>query len=254
MTTLTIAAVVTCMTDAERPYLSACLASLLKQSLPLGEIILLIEERNAWIDTIPEAADARVRVLRRPLAPLGAMRNVGVEAATCEWIAFCDGDDAWSVDKNAGAAATILATQADVVGTDHCLCTEYLIPCCYARARHIPMPSGWTVRRSLLREHPFDGTLRCIEDGEWWQRTAPVSRRRRCKQGMLWYRVRGGSLSDKVPSKRRKHLLVKLMGPWPVRLWTMPLSRLARWWWWHDRYDWVNFWGPLPPEPPVHVR
>jgi glycosyltransferase involved in cell wall biosynthesis len=45
-------------------------------------------------------ADDRVRVLRRP-APQGvsAARNLGLEATTGDWVAFCDDDDLWAPDK-----------------------------------------------------------------------------------------------------------------------------------------------------------
>ena len=38
-TSYTISAIVTCMSDGERPYLADCLKSLLEQSEPLGEIM-----------------------------------------------------------------------------------------------------------------------------------------------------------------------------------------------------------------------
>ena len=50
-----VTAIVTCMTDAERPFIREALQSVQDQTLPCEETIVVVLESNSWIDDI--AAD-----------------------------------------------------------------------------------------------------------------------------------------------------------------------------------------------------
>lgn len=82
-------------------YLDRCMQSLMNQTLKDIEIILVDDGSP---DNCPALCDdyarldSRVKVVHKPNAGLGMACNSGLEAATGEYVAFCDSDD-W-VDKN----------------------------------------------------------------------------------------------------------------------------------------------------------
>ena len=83
-------------------YISEMIESLQKQSLSDLEIILVDDgspDNSGKICDQYAANDARIRVIHKANAGVGAARNDGLDAATGEWIIFCDSDD-W-VELNA---------------------------------------------------------------------------------------------------------------------------------------------------------
>ena len=77
-------------------YLPACLDSLLAQTYPHWECILVDDgspDRSGEICDAYAAADARFRVIRQANSGVSAARNAGLAAAEGEYIAFLDGDD-----------------------------------------------------------------------------------------------------------------------------------------------------------------
>ena len=73
-----VTAIVTCMSDAERPFLTETLQSVRNQTVPCETIVVVLES-NAWIDEVSEALPG-LRVVRRPPGWAGAACNSGVEA------------------------------------------------------------------------------------------------------------------------------------------------------------------------------
>jgi len=89
-------------------FIDECLASVLAQTRPADEIIV--------VDDASEAAQRRHLDRHLPLIRIvdqqrnggvSSARNAGIRAATGDWIAFNDSDDIWAADK--------LATQIDYV-------------------------------------------------------------------------------------------------------------------------------------------
>jgi glycosyltransferase involved in cell wall biosynthesis len=70
---------------------------------------------RAW-----ETRDRRVRYLHTPVnsGTPGSTRNLGMECARGEWIAFLDDDDEWLETKLAAQLAVGASTNADVIGTN----------------------------------------------------------------------------------------------------------------------------------------
>lgn len=77
-------------------YLPACLDSILAQTEKDIEVIAVNNGSTDGCGDILEAyagRDSRVRVISKPHGDIYTARNAGLEAASGEWIAFCDSDD-----------------------------------------------------------------------------------------------------------------------------------------------------------------
>jgi glycosyltransferase involved in cell wall biosynthesis len=206
-----VTAIVTAMTDGERPYLAECLSAILNEE-EITAVILCIMDSNTWIEEVLKSVGAghRIQVLRMSLDVPGVVRNEAVKHAETEWIAFCDGDDVWCKGKTAAQLAHAAAHNADFVAGDHYLTDEAGQIRAVALAKYLPMPSAWLVRTSVMQQHPFRDVP--SEDHEWWFRTKNVIKRVRCPKLLLRYRVRPLSYSTMEPSKVRKARAVALGG------------------------------------------
>jgi glycosyltransferase involved in cell wall biosynthesis len=203
-----VTAIVTCMTDAERPFIREALQSVQDQTMPCETIIVVLQS-NTWIDDI--AADfPRMKVMRRPPGWEGAARHTAIDAARTEFVAFLDGDDVWLPNKTSRQVEFLRHGCWDLVGADYILTTEEGRPFAYALARYMPPPSSWMVRRETMLRYPFDPNTPLAVDWQWWVSTWHTVRRFRLPERLMKYRVRGQSLSTTLPAKRRKLALSKL--------------------------------------------
>jgi glycosyltransferase involved in cell wall biosynthesis len=81
-------------------FFPEALASVLAQTRPADEIVVVDDASPAGTSRALERVDPRVRVLRHERNQgAGAARQTGVEGTTSEWIAFLDGDDIWQPQK-----------------------------------------------------------------------------------------------------------------------------------------------------------
>jgi glycosyltransferase involved in cell wall biosynthesis len=96
---MTVSAVI--VTFNRRSYIRRAIDSVMAQTVPVDEIIVVDDERST--DGIREAIDGlygpRVRVVTQGGGLSGARRR-GVQEACGEWIAFLDSDDEWMPDRN----------------------------------------------------------------------------------------------------------------------------------------------------------
>lgn len=204
-----VTAIVTCMTDAERPFLRATLDSVRDQTAPCATLLLVAED-NPWVEAMVQDLP-RLTVMRRRLAPVGAIRNAGIAAATTEYVALLDGDDVWRKEKTARQLAFLRGREADFVAVDHMLMREEGQVFAYGSARYMAMPSAWMARRDLMLRHPFDPEARGgLEDGIWWRGTWGRVAKHRLPEPLLLYRVRNASLSSLSRGKRRKLAMAKI--------------------------------------------
>ncbi|WAL59908.1 family 2 glycosyl transferase [Thermocoleostomius sinensis] len=249
-----VAAIITAMTDGEEPFLLETLEATLTDP-SIGQIILCIEEKNAWLDRILGSLkeDPRLEIVHMPMAFLGAVRNHALNFVRMHWVAYCDGDDVWCTGKTFIQRRWADATKSDFVGADHALINEDGKLCAFTLARNIPMPSSWLVRTEIMKQYPFQDSLPSVEDGEWWIRTKDAVRKSRCPKVLLKYRVRSGSLSSNTPSKKRKARIVSFA--------SLPILRqitLLTWCIWlatrQEEYVWLKSWGQRPSSISTHAR
>lgn len=239
-----VAAIITAMTDGEKPFLFETVEAVLTDS-SISQVILCVEEKNTWVDIVLGSLeeDPRLEVVHMPMAFLGAVRNRAIHYVKTPWLAYCDGDDVWCKEKTCTQRCWADATKSDFVGADHTLINEGSKVCAFALARNIPMPSSWLVRTEIMKQYPFQDSLPSVEDGEWWIRTRDVVHKARCPKILLKYRVRAGSLSSNSPSKKRKARIVSLA--------SLPIFReiflLITWCIWlttrQEEYVWLKAWG-----------
>ena len=88
--------------------LCRAVASVVAQSYPAREIIVIDDGSKPPITLDPKRRSANVRLIRLPVnRGVAAARNAGIEAAKGNYIAFLDSDDTWEPRRLAFAAARI---------------------------------------------------------------------------------------------------------------------------------------------------
>lgn len=99
------------------PHIERAIASVLEQTLPPHEIIVVDDgSTDGSLEIVRAMEDARITVLTRsPPGPGGyAARNLGVEASRGEWVAFLDADDLWYPEHLANLSKAITACEQPV--------------------------------------------------------------------------------------------------------------------------------------------
>jgi glycosyltransferase involved in cell wall biosynthesis len=93
----TISVVIPCYNGAR--YLPETLASVLRQTLPPHEVIVVDDGSTDDSAAVAASFGPPVRVLRQPNQGESVARNRGIDEARGNWIAFIDADDLWDPSK-----------------------------------------------------------------------------------------------------------------------------------------------------------
>jgi glycosyltransferase involved in cell wall biosynthesis len=204
-----VTAIVTCMTEAERPFIREALQSIQDQTVMPRETLIVVLESNTWIEAVVTEFP-RMKVIRRPPGWEGAARRTAIDAAQTEFVAFLDGDDAWLPDKTGKQVEHMRSGCWDIVGADYTLTTEEGKLFAYGLCRYQAPPSAWMVRRDTMLRYPLDPDTPVGADWQWWVNTYHTVRKFRLAEPLMKYRVRRQSLSTPIPDKRRKLALSRL--------------------------------------------
>ncbi|HKJ53704.1 MAG TPA: glycosyltransferase [Gammaproteobacteria bacterium] len=78
-----------------RHTLERALQSVVEQTSPVDEVILVDDGSTDGSHRLVEARFPGVSIIRQPNRGVSAARNRGIEAAGCDWIALLDSDDCW---------------------------------------------------------------------------------------------------------------------------------------------------------------
>jgi glycosyltransferase involved in cell wall biosynthesis len=110
----TISAIITY--HNERLYIREALESVLNQTYPAVEVIVVDDGSEERLDNLLVDYSQPIRYLYQANAGVGTARNSGVDAATGEYIAFLDGDDMWPSERLARQYARFQSNPAgDIV-------------------------------------------------------------------------------------------------------------------------------------------
>ena len=185
MIPVTISAVIT--THRRPEYLAAAMDSVIAQTWPVDEILVVEDGEDpdtAEVVSARAAAGIAVRHLRAPRGAVcpAASRNIGLEAARSSHVAFLDDDDTWSPGK---IAAQALACQERVLvcgnarrtdGDPYFPGTSDRLVVLSELDHHNPVITSTVLARcdALIMIGGFDTTprLRGAEDYDAWLRLA----------------------------------------------------------------------------------
>lgn len=76
-------------------YIARSIDSVLNQTRPVNEIIVVDDGSTDHTAQIVKSYGDQVRYIYQENAGVSAARNTGIQAASCDWIAFLDADDEW---------------------------------------------------------------------------------------------------------------------------------------------------------------
>lgn len=124
-TDLAVSAIIPVHND--RRYIAEAIASVLAQTLPCVELIVVDDgSTDGSADIAAALGDSRLRILRQAQAGAGVARNRGAAAARGSAIAFLDADDRWAPQKIALQAAALARSPAPDMVFGHM--QEFLSP------------------------------------------------------------------------------------------------------------------------------
>ena len=174
----------TVLITRDRPdRLRVAVDSLREQTYPNLELVVVDGSEDSVESLVRRrAGDVPVTYLRDDGGGPGAARNVGINAATGEYVAFLDDDDRWLPEKTARQVETF----APGVGTVYT--GQFVVRNGQRVGGRTPSLSGWVtedllrgealcptstimVRRTMIEQAgDFDETLPVWEDREWYVR------------------------------------------------------------------------------------
>jgi len=226
----------------KEPYVTRAINSILAQSAPVDEIIIVDDaSTDGSLERVETFHDPRIRVLRR-LDPkergLPATRNLGIRSATSRWIALLDADDSWHPNfieeskkliAHAGDGARFLFTGWESIEPDGSSRRDpYSAKYTDGEVRRLDLdafvtewldmgacpvfPSGVVVRRdALLQAGLFQERCRRGEDKDMWLRvlavTDALSSARLCSS---YYKAIPGAMNENISTNVRHCLCATL--------------------------------------------
>ncbi|WP_303905762.1 glycosyltransferase family A protein [Thiohalomonas denitrificans] len=172
-------------------HIATAILSALEQSYPVSEIVVVDDGSTDDTERVMEQFkdDDRVRYLRRDRMGQGKARNLTLEVARSEFVAFLDADDLWTRDKLERQIPAFLTDHkvgvvySDVVVMDEKGSVQYFPKIqrysgCITQplfsGNFIPMSSAVARRRSLEAVGGFSESLSMGLDYDLWLRVSAV--------------------------------------------------------------------------------
>lgn len=234
---MSIATVIPAFNSAK--YIAQTLESVLSQTLPPDEILVIDDGSTDNTGAIAEAYGSSVHVILTVNSGLSATREFGVRKAKSEWIAFLDADDLWAPEK-LDRQATELSQhpEADVCYTGRVELldddrgirlgtltaarpTEKLREALFRNTSFLS--SSVIIRRSVLLDAGGFNPNTAVEDWDLWLRLLHAGTRfAACPDALVQYRIHPDSLSHKaVPMLKAKEEVYRRLVlphiPYPTR-------------------------------------
>jgi glycosyltransferase involved in cell wall biosynthesis len=195
-------------------YLAEAIESILRQTLPVAEIIIVDDGSTDATPAIATLYGSRALYLRQENQGPGGARNTGLEAATGELISFLDADDVWHPEK---LARQMSALEADPeVGICLTQVQNFWIDALADerdRLKDHPFSKpvvGYVCQALLARRSvfekvgQFDRTLRVGEDTDWFMRVRAAGVRDVVVPEVLVNRrIHGNNISFEIHNSER---------------------------------------------------
>ena len=192
--------------------------SALGQTVRPHEILIIDDGCPEDAATATEQFGSPVKLIRKPNAGAASARNLGIEHAQGEWIAFLDADDYWEPEKlerqlavSEGVGLIGAKWFVEVPGSPRWI-EEVEEPAFFGKvfmprgreAFHVAM-NLWTsallVRRRALGEQRFVPGLEPAEDRDLWIRLVASTAVYLVPEPLATYIQRPGSLSNSDPDR-----------------------------------------------------
>ncbi|HET7323710.1 MAG TPA: glycosyltransferase [Halococcus sp.] len=205
-------------TYRDSEYVGEALESIAAQTHKNIEIILVDSSGVSWLRDLARIEGFEY-IYQEPRG-LAAARNLGLDAATGEIVAFLDADDRWRPEKLETQLAAI-AAGADIVYSDVYLRengnTRYqsALPVRNPETHHIdflfeggvPMPTV-IARRECFTEERFEESLAAVEDRHLWARLFARYTPAYIPEPLAYYTRRGDSMSSDAETMYEAELAV----------------------------------------------
>jgi teichuronic acid biosynthesis glycosyltransferase TuaG len=225
----TVSVVIPCYNS--KRFLNEAVASIVNQTVPVAEIIIVDDastddsyEEACTLDALYEDTRITVHHNSENLGP-GRSRNIGIAAATGDYVAFLDADDVWMPDKLERQFNFLRTSSAAAVISEVVLTNEALIPfdkqdkSAYqglssvdlARATYLgkitmSTPTLVCQRDVLLAHGGFDEGLRLREDHALLIRLSFDNKLAVFAEAVVKRRAHAGSYSSGIsPLKKFRH-------------------------------------------------
>ena len=207
-------------------FVGEAIASTLAQSSPPYEVIVVDDGSTDDTQAVLAEFGDRIQVIRQPNGGVSVARNVGVAAASGDWIGFLDADDVWHPQKLAiqqaalqrGPKLVLIASGIyDWPVNEHPAVDENaagcVVPFDSLVVRNQIVTSTVLVRTQVMRwAGDFDSALRGPEDYDQWLRVARLGPVAVLDTRLTGYRTVAGSLSRHAANMDAgmRRILVKL--------------------------------------------
>ena len=202
------------------PYLRIALESVLAQTTPPAEIIVIDDGSTDDSPAVARSFGPRVQVHCQANRGQGAARNVAMKLAKSDWIALLDHDDVWEPEKLEVQAAAIrdnpdavvIYTDSKYIEDDQIIGTlpapdSSRLPKVLRRLSPFA-PSSVVLRREVvLAEGGFSEVKGMLEDWDLWLRLIPRHKFVHVAQSLTRFR----KSRTQVTSQAEKFLNVHMM-------------------------------------------
>ncbi len=194
--------------------LEECLQSVRAQTFPNWKAVVVDDgstDATLMIARRLSTEDDRISVLAQRALGVSAARNLGIQAAECDWIVFLDADDTIAerhLEALTGAIRSYpqlgavhcgwsrLRQGEKLFGDEYCSYTGDLFPV-LARFPPFIIHSCLVRRRAVIDAGMFDTSLSCCVDWDLWQRVARTGIRfGAVREVLAYYRIVVDSVSS----------------------------------------------------------
>ncbi len=198
-------------------YIISTLESVLNQTYNFFEIIIINDgSTDKSLEMLqPFTREERLRIINKRNSGVSASRNLGIEIAQYEWIAFLDGDDLWDKDYLLEANRMIVTyPEATIIGMNYD-CTIPFVNKAYKTEGYIENyfkinlqeylfnSSSVIIKKGSFVNEKFRTDLSIGEDIEMWHRLAKNNIIAYCPTIFSFYRK---NISNEISRQRKSRM------------------------------------------------